>query len=465
MKLRGEPKKTPIVFVCAQGTDPRDTRVCAGYADGTCRVFDVLTGAVSAAFRIPPPTGAKRGTPCAPTCAVCVRLPPARHQSERWERGGEREGRDGEAAIAVGDTSGRITLWPMRPGSVYGGTGGSAGTGGIGTAGGGFGGDSLGFGSDDFDDGSYPAENGSDANARDAKGGKKPTAAEMVDEAQASPRGGGRGGSDCPVIALQTLPANGGIVALVGSFGDKDAGGDDTAGAECSNTQGWTVEDDGGSSFYIRLARGRRLPVCAPRVPSLPPSATRACIATHPSQLKFSAVAVGTLVDAGDERRAERANSSSRGEKKASSPAPSSSSSPAPSPPFTVFISEGSGVVPAGVVAADAFTCELAAVRCVDVEATTSATPPARRREVFALGGDAVWAVDLSEGPGGKMKTRVPKAGDPDVASNDDGGGGGGGGAGGRGRGRGSIRAAAGALGGGVGFSHRLRAGFPTFVR
>ena len=128
----------------------------------------------------------------------------------------------------------------------------------------------------------------------------------------------------------------------------------------------------------------------------------------------------------------------------------------APSPPFTVFISEGAGLVPAGVAADDAFTCELAAVRCVDVEATTSATPPARHREAFALGGDAVWAVDLSEGPGGKMKTRVPKAGDPDVASNDDGGVG-------RGRGRGrraqnrSIRAAAGALAGVVRFSHRLR--------
>ena len=112
-------------------------------------------------------------------------------------------------------------------------------------------------------------------------------------------------------------------------------------------------------------------------------------------------------------------------------------------------------MVPAGV-AADAFTCELAAVRCVDVEATTSAPPPARHREVFALGGDVVWAVDLSEGPGGKMKTRVPKAGDPDVASSNDAGGGGRRGR--RAQNR-SIRAAAGALAGGARGSHRLRSG------
>ena len=59
--------------------------------------------------------------------------------------------------------------------------------------------------------------------------------------------------------------------------------------------------------------------------------------------------------------------------------------------------------------------CELAAVRGVDVVATTSQTPPARHPEVYALGGDAVWAIDLSAGPSGKFKTRVPVAGTPDA--------------------------------------------------
>ena len=417
VKLRGEPKKTPIAFVCSH--PDLSPRICAGYVDGTVRVYDLATCAVAAAFRIPPPIGAKRGT-AAPTCAVCVRLPPARHHHgggghHGWEGGGHGAGGGtvGEAAVAIGDATGRITLWPMRPGSVYGGTGGTGVTGG--GTGGGFGTDG-GFGSDDFDDGSYPADGSSSDPRGDAKGRK--TAAEMVDEAQASPPDMNRRGA-CPVIALQTLPANGGIVALVGSFGS--AAADDDDAAECS-TQAWRVEDDGGSSFYIRLARGGD--GSYPRVPSLPPSATRACIATHPSQLKFSAVAVGTVHIPGEERSRGEPAKNARGKR---------GSPPAPSPPFTVFISEGAGLVPAGVTADDAFTCELAAVRGVDVEATTSATPPARHREAFALGGDAVWAVDLSEGPGGKMKTRVPKAGDPDVASNDDGGvGGGGGGGGGR---------------------------------
>ena len=82
-----------------------------------------------------------------------------------------------------------------------------------------------------------------------------------------------------------------------------------------------------------------------------------------------------------------------------------------PPPPLTVFISEGAGLVPAGVAAGDAFTCELAAVRCVDVEATTSDASCGHRG--CSLGGDAVWAVDLSEGPGGKMKTRAPKGAIP----------------------------------------------------
>ena len=85
--------------------------------------------------------------------------------------------------------------------------------------GGGFGTDG-GFGSDDFDDGSYPADGSKFRPRGDAKGRK--TAAEMVDEAQASPPDMNRRGA-CPVIALQTLPANGGIVALVGSFGSAAA--------------------------------------------------------------------------------------------------------------------------------------------------------------------------------------------------------------------------------------------------
>ena len=75
--LRGEPKKTPIAFVCSH--PDLSPRICAGYVDGTVRVYDLAIRTVAAAFKIPPPIGAKRGT-AAPTCAVGVRLPPARHR-------------------------------------------------------------------------------------------------------------------------------------------------------------------------------------------------------------------------------------------------------------------------------------------------------------------------------------------------------------------------------------------------
>ena len=104
VKLRGEPKKTPIAFVCSH--PDLSPRICAGYVDGTVRVYDLATCAVAAAFKIPPPIGAKRGT-AAPTCAVCVRLPPARHHHgggghHGWEGGGHGAGGGtvGEAAVA-----------------------------------------------------------------------------------------------------------------------------------------------------------------------------------------------------------------------------------------------------------------------------------------------------------------------------------------------------------------------------
>ena len=227
------------------------------------------------------------------------------------------------------------------------------------------------------------------------RGKERKPPAELVDEVQASPAGQ----PGCPVLALDVLPEHGGIIALVGSVRVED-------GAPRSTPQAWRVEfdgTDGGTSSsgggYFRLVRGESSLGCAPSTPDLPPSATRACIATHRSQLKFSAVAVG-VSNPGGVSNGSSPNGGLDGRRDA------------PAPPFTVFLSEGSGAVPAGF--GDG-ACELAAVRGVDVAATTSQTPPARHPEVYALGGDAVWAIDLAAGPSGKFKTRVPVAGTPDA--------------------------------------------------
>ena len=47
VKLRGEPKKTPIAFVCSH--PDLSPRICAGYVDGTVRVYDLAACTVAAA--------------------------------------------------------------------------------------------------------------------------------------------------------------------------------------------------------------------------------------------------------------------------------------------------------------------------------------------------------------------------------------------------------------------------------
>ena len=144
MKLRGEPKK-PIAFIC--GDPDLSPKIIAGYVDGSIRVYDLTSSQVDVTFRLPPPIGSKRGASPAPTCAVGFKLP----ASSARGGGNASYGREGrEAVVAIGDVTGRVSLWPIRAGSVYDkqpgfGGGGFGGRGGFGGGGG--------FGSDEFDDG------------------------------------------------------------------------------------------------------------------------------------------------------------------------------------------------------------------------------------------------------------------------------------------------------------------------
>ena len=265
VKLRGEPKKTPIVFVCAQGTDPRDTRVCAGYADGTCRVFDVLTGAVSAAFRSRlrrAPSGARRVRRRAP-CASGSRRRVIR--ASVGNAGVNAKGATA-AAIAVGDTSGRITLGRCAPGRCTAGRGVARARGNR-DGGRGFGG-LPGFGSDDFDDGSYPAENGSDATRATRRGGKTNRGGDGGRGAGAAR--GGRGVPTAPSSRCRPCRRTAGS----SRSSDRSATRTPATTTQLARSAEHAGVDGGGRRRLVVLHSPRPggvdSPFGAPRVPSLP---------------------------------------------------------------------------------------------------------------------------------------------------------------------------------------------------
>ena len=306
---------------------PSEPIVVAAYVDGGIRAYDLKTQTAVAALDRPSTPAASKTARReeTPTCAAVL------------------DGDDG-CVVVVGDVAGRLRAW--RADAFVSGADAA------------FGGAAAAFGGP-----IEPDDRVANAKAPVAR-------VECAWETVASAGG-------APVFTVSPLPGGEGVVALVGERrGTRDKRAISApATFRVTASRGFGTDDGDGT-----VARQNQNSSWG--FPPLPPAAHRAHIASHPTQPRAAAVAVGV---------ADGANGVE------STPGDASNEPTtvlAPSPPFTVFLASADSGASTG-----RRLCELTCPDHVPTASVAAPTPPPRPRHAWFLGGDAMWRVDLAVGP------------------------------------------------------------------